>query len=136
MARVAYHGNSVAYGKTTAPVKSKTYRDWVNKLPCIVSGKWPVEAAHLSTTKQSCGHTGRGKSNRASDRWVLPLTKQLHDLQHEGAEMKFWSDQGINPHNACLVLWGLFNERGDDATQQATMLIQTGVFKNINEDQS
>lgn len=118
------------FGKNTAPVKSKDYRDWVNKLPCLVTGEWPVEAAHLSTHNAKYGHTGRAKGRRASDRWVLPLTQQIHRQQHQGNEMAFWKSHGINPHEACLVLWGLFNERGDDAIPQAQMLIQSGELKS------
>lgn len=134
MARVRPNGSCQRFGKHTAPVKSKPYLEWIHQLPCIVSGQSPVEAAHVSTANEPTGHTGRAKSNKASDRWVLPLAKHLHDQQHKGAEMEFWKQQGINPHNACLVLWGLFNERGDSAIPQATALIQTGMFKSIGED--
>lgn len=128
MARVAYHGNSVAYGKDTAPVKSKTYRDWVNKLPCMVSGKWPVEAAHLNTANDFYGHTGRAKMNKASDRWVLPLIQEKHREQHDGNEMAFWAKHRINPHLAATILYGLFNERSDDGIEQARQMISNGVF--------
>jgi hypothetical protein len=117
------------FGKNTAPVKSKDYVSWLHNLPCIVSGGWPVEAAHLSEPNEKYGHTGRGKGRKASDRWVLPLTEQIHRQQHQGNEMAFWERHGINPHEACLVLWGLFNERGDDAIPQAQMLIQSGALK-------
>lgn len=128
MARVAYHDNSIAFSKDTAPVKSKTYRDWVNKLPCMVTGQWPVEAAHLSTPSERYAHTGRAKSNRASDRWVLPLTQKKHREQHQGAEMAFWAKYRINPHLAATILYGLFNERGDDAIPRAQQMILSGSF--------
>lgn len=116
------------YGKDTAPVASKTYRDWVNKLPCMVSGTWPVEAAHLNTASAFWGHTGRAKRNKASDRWVLPLSQEKHREQHHGGEMEFWARHRINPHLAATILYGLFNERGDDGIERARQMILGGVF--------
>ena len=136
MARVAYHGNSIAYGKTTAPVKSKGYLSWLHSLPCIISHVSPVEAAHLSTPNGNYGHFGRAKGRKASDCWALPLSKEMHDKQHKGNELRFWRVHKINPYLAALILHNIYVTQGENGIQQAAMLIQTGVFKSLNEEQS
>jgi hypothetical protein len=50
--------------------------------------------------------------------------------------MAFWERHGINPHEAATILWGLFNERGDDAIPQAQMLIQSGALKSDFEGET
>ena len=115
-------------GKTTRPVKAKGYLAWLHELPCVVSRMSPVEAAHVSFANESFGATGRGKSQKASDRWALPIHPDLHADQHKhGDERGWWRMQGINPHLVALVLWGFWNERGDDATGPATTLINSGI---------
>jgi hypothetical protein len=67
-------------------------------------------------------------AQKASDRWVLPVHKSAHDAQHRhGDERDWWETQGIDPHLSALVLWGLWNERGDDATDAAISLMKLGL---------
>lgn len=128
MARVAYHGNTVAYGKATAPVKSKGFLSWLHSLPCIVSHVSPVEAAHLSTPNEHYGHLGRAKGRKASDCWALPLSKELHDKQHKGNEMRFWRSHKINPHHAAVVLHNIYSTQGEDGLPHAQQMILRGLF--------
>jgi hypothetical protein len=115
------------------PVKAKSYLAWLHELPCVVSGRSPVEAAHVNYAAPSCGAFGRGKGQKASDRWALPLHPDLHRAQHDfGDERGWWELQGINPHMAGLVLWGLWKERGDDATSQAERLIRSRAFAEVD----
>jgi hypothetical protein len=111
--------------KATAPRKDKKYLAWVHELPCVITLTMPVEAAHLSTANALYGHLGRGKGRKASDRWALPLCKEMHDEQHKGDEMKFWDRHGINPYVTALTLWGLWSDKGGDATGEAIKFIQT-----------
>ncbi|CAJ1391692.1 unnamed protein product [Effrenium voratum] len=97
--------------KDTAPVKERDYLGFIAELPCIIQRTHPVEVAHLSFAEPAYGHFGRGKARKASDRWCLPLDARLHAAQHSGSEIQFWARHGIDPHLACLVLYGLFNER-------------------------
>jgi len=136
MARVAYHGNSIAYGKTTAPVKSKTYLQWIRKLPCIVSGRSPVEAAHLSTPNENYGHLGRAKSRKASDCWALPVSKTLHENQHKGNELRFWRSHKINPYLAALVLHRIYSTQGENGIEHAQRMILQNLFQNIDNGES
>lgn len=118
----------VRFGKATAPVKSKDYLSWLHSLPCIVSHVAPIQAAHLSTPNETYGHLGRAKGRKASDCWALPLSKELHDKQHDGNEMRFWRSHRIDPHIAALVLHNIYSTQGDDGTELAQRMILEGRF--------
>lgn len=113
-------------GKKT--VKDKDYLGFIAKLPCIVSKQRPVQVAHLSFANAAFAHYGRGKGTKANDRWTLPLSVALHAEQHQGNEREFWLRHKVNPHLACVILYGIFNEGGDDAVSQATAIIMAGEF--------
>lgn len=116
-------------GMQTGPVKSKTYLSWLHDLPCVVTGMEPVQAAHVSFANARYGAPGRGKGRKVSDRWALPLSAEKHDEQHKGNEKAFWVAQGINPHLVACILWGMWSERKDGATEAARKMILSGQFK-------
>lgn len=105
----------------TKPVKSKDYLSFIHLLPCVVSGRYGVQAAHLSMASPRHGHYGRGKGRKAPDRFCLPLAPEEHDRQHRIGEQAYWS--GRDPHFLCLVIWGLFSDMGEDAAPFATGVI-------------
>jgi hypothetical protein len=108
-------------GKATRPVKNKSYISWLHDLPCCVCGDAWVDAAHLSMAKPEYGHWGRGKGRKASDRWALPLCRDCHTKQHDIGEGRFWEDR--DPWLLCLILFGIYSDIGEDATEMATELI-------------
>lgn len=116
------------------PVKAKTYLSWLHSLPCIVSGRSPVEAAHVSFANPAFAAPGRGKSQKVSDRWALPLHPDLHREQHTMNEQEFWRSKGINPHLAGVVLYGLWSERKDDGLASAERLIRSKAFLAAPQD--
>lgn len=105
------------------PKKRGDYLDFIRSLPCAVSGKRPVEAAHLSTANTPLGHYGRGKGTKAPDRWALPLAPALHREQHQGNELGFWAHHGIDPHVLALSIFGVWSDHGDDAAPYAVAII-------------
>lgn len=111
------------------PSKSKDYVAFIHDCPSVISGKYPVEAAHLSEADTYYLHYGRGKGTKAPDRWVLPLTAEEHRASHNypGGEMAFWSDHGINPHELATIIWGAFCERGTDALPWVIAKINSGL---------
>lgn len=115
------------YSTHTAPVKRKPYREWIASLPSVISCQRGCQAAHISFARPEWGHFGRGKSQKASDRWTVPLTPDEHRLQHAGNEREFWKLRGVNPHLVCLILFGLWSDYGDDAHEHATKLIMAGI---------
>jgi hypothetical protein len=98
----------------SAPVKSKGYLAWLHTLPCVVSGRRPVEAAHVSYADWDVGAWGRGKGQKASGRWAVPLHPDLHRDQHQNNEVRWWVSQGIDPHQEAMILWGIWNEYKKD----------------------
>lgn len=94
--------------------KAAAYLDWIRTLPCVISGATPVEAAHVSTAAIFYGHPGRGKGNKAADRWALPLSPRLHREQHGMAEGAFWKKYGVDPHLLALVLFALWDQGVSD----------------------
>ena len=110
------------------PVKAKAYLQWIRCLPCLVSGSQPVEAAHVSFANPAFGAHGRGKGQKASDRWAVPLSPDLHREQHTTNERDWWSRKDINPHLIATILWGLWNERGELATSEAVRIIRSKAF--------
>jgi hypothetical protein len=121
--------SEAAYSRHTGRVKASDYLEWIRTLPCVITLNGPVEAAHISFARPELGAPGRGKGRKVSDRWALPLSPDLHRLQHAGNEREFWALRGVDPHLACLVLWGLYFERKQDATEVAERLILKGIGK-------
>ena len=105
------------------PRKRGDYLDFIRSLPCAVSGRRPVEAAHLSTANPPMGHYGRGKGTKAPDRWALPLHPDLHREQHQGNELGFWARHGVDPHTLALSLFGVWSDHGEDAEPYAVAII-------------
>jgi hypothetical protein len=117
------------HSKNAKPVKAKSYLEFIRGLPCLIAHAGPVEAAHLSTASEKHGHTGRGKQQKASDRWALPLCTTMHRVQHSMSEMKFWNSHGIDPHEAANALWGAYQERGTAAHDWAVRTILNDGWK-------
>lgn len=107
-------------GKNSKPVKDKPYLEWLHELPCIVTGKTPVEAAHISYAAPEYGKLGRGKSQKESDRWAVPLHAEQHRRQHSMNEREYWQSVGINP---CIVALSLHAICPD--TQRALLIINS-----------
>jgi uncharacterized protein DUF968 len=105
------------------PKKSADYLAFVRKLPCILTGKYGVEAAHLSMAATEYGHYGRGRGAKSPDRWALPLCSEAHRRQHEIGESLFWRNAGVDPHILALVIWGLWSDLKDDAEPFASAII-------------
>ena len=72
--------------KQPKPVQKPQYGAWIKNLPCVVTGKYGVDSAHLNEANPTYGHTGRGKSQRADWVWQLPLCRREHDKQHSMSE--------------------------------------------------
>ena len=126
-------GFRIAYSKPdptpkAKPKKEGAYLDFIRELPCCITGRHGVEAAHLSYAATQYGHYGRGKQHKASDRWALPLCPEEHRTQHSGPEQAYWMTTGINPHVLALTLHGLWTELGRDAYPFAEAIIYQQIF--------
>ncbi len=103
--------------------KKADYLSFLHNLPCVVSGQYGVEAAHVSFASPYYLHYGRGKGSKADDRWALPLHPDCHRAQHATNERDWWKSQGINPHELALILFGAWSAMGDDAEPFCTAKI-------------
>jgi hypothetical protein len=92
-------------GKQSKRVKDGAYLDFIRQLPCIVTGRFPVEAAHISFAEPRYGKLGRGKGSKESDCWTVPLCTEEHRRQSNMNERAYWDSVGIDP---CVVAAFLF----------------------------
>jgi len=103
------------------------YISALHRLPCVVTGVYGVEAAHISFAASEWGHHGRGKGTKAHSRWCLPLSAEQHADQHRMNEAGFWASRGIDPHRLALIIHGLWCEYGDDFVDYAEAVIMANI---------
>ena len=109
--------------------KNKGYLAWLHELPCCVTGRYGVEAAHLSYANPMFAHYGRGRGTKSSDRWALPLSPEEHRKQHSMNEEEYWHQFPWSPHILALTIWGVYSCDGDLATEIATSVIMSRVAR-------
>ncbi|PRD42073.1 hypothetical protein C5748_18115 [Phyllobacterium phragmitis] len=91
--------------------KDADYLKWLHELPCVVTGVRPVDPAHVSYADPRYGKRERGKSEKADDRWAVPLCRAEHDKQHSMDERAYWQSVGIDPLQVALAIYGV---KGDN----------------------
>lgn len=101
-------------------VVNTRYLDFIRRRPCMISGRKPVEAAHLRIGCRLIGKRGTGVAERPSDIWALPLATDLHREQHAmGDELAFWRSHNIdNPFQACLSLFYAFVQEDEELADE------------------
>jgi hypothetical protein len=111
--------------------KRADYLRFIHELPCVVTGRHGVQAAHVSFADTWHGHFGRGKGTKAPDRFALPLSPDEHNLQHScklGSEEDYWLSKGIAPHELANTLWGIFCDYDHgEAVERCTARINQGL---------
>ena len=105
-------------GKNSRPVKDEAYLNFIRSLPCLVTKRMPVEAAHVSYPEPKYGKLGRGKGTKESDRWAVPLCPEEHAKQHSMNEQAYWQGVGIDPVLTALSLYGAYPNE-----ELATMIV-------------
>lgn len=131
--RRAAIGSLLKGGPTAAPTKGKAkatagareesgaYLAFLRKLPCVLTGKRPVEAAHIRFADKAWGKPLTGIGVKPSDRWCLPLSPDKHREQHAaGNERTWWKKQGVDPLVVATRLY--FEAAGDLAKGEAIIL--------------
>lgn len=108
--------------------KKPAYLEFLHRLPCAVTGRYGVQAAHLSFPSPMHGHHGRGRGTKAPDVFALPLAPDEHAKQHGMNERAYWENVGIKPHDLALCLWALFSMYDEDeAIERCTARIRAGI---------
>ena len=98
-------------------IKDEAHLALVRQLPSMISGEFGCDPAHVNFAVPSIGKSHRGKSQRADDCFVLPLTRALHRSQHKtGLEQDWWARHGIdNPSEIALRLYSYSKQKLSEA---------------------
>lgn len=83
---------------------------FIRTLPCLITGKQPVDACHIRFASPQWGKPLTGIQTKPDDRWTLPLCREEHERQHRGSEIAFWNALGIDP---LVVAARLYEVSGD-----------------------
>ena len=87
------------------------HRKLVKLLPCCITGKLPPNDAHHLCSGPAVKE--RGTAMKATDRWLVPLCRELHDeVGRIGTrnEIAWFLSHGVDPHELARALW---QARGD-----------------------
>ena len=79
----------------------------IRKLPCLLGGEGPVEAAHVRMSDAAYGKANSGTQQKPDDCWTVPLSAGKHREQHAAGERWFWEEHGINPLLIAQRLYGV-----------------------------
>ncbi len=93
--------------------RNKAYLGVLARCPSVISGKWPVQVAHLRMADPARGKPHTGIGEKPSDMWCLPLTPEEHAEQHSMSERAWWERQGIDPVELCLRLYDCWRQAED-----------------------
>jgi hypothetical protein len=81
----------------------------IRQLPCIVSLRVPVEAAHVRFASSEHNKPESGLQVRPDDKWCVPLHTFYHrdgqEAQHKGNEEAFWYLHNIDVLRVCEDLY-------------------------------
>ncbi len=102
-------------GKRRPRDRNDGHLDWLRTLGSVISGGYPVEAAHIRMADARYHKRETGKSEKPDDKWCLPLTPEEHRRQHTMSEERFWAEVGIDP---CEVAVALYLSTGDDVAAE------------------
>lgn len=77
---------------------------FIRALPCVVTGAYGVEAAHIRFSDTAYGKRECGKAEKPDDRWTVPLSPEEHRKQHSMNEIAYWKSVGIDPLQVASAL--------------------------------
>ena len=85
--------------------KNTGHLDFIRSLPCLVTGRHGVEAAHVRYPDLRYGKAGTGMGEKPDDVWSVPLHADEHRRQHSMSEAEYWRSVGIDPLPVALSLY-------------------------------
>jgi hypothetical protein len=110
-------------GKGSKRIEKPAYLDFIRSLPCLVTRREGVEAAHVSYADPRAGKLGRGKASKESDCWAVPLSPEEHRRQHGMDEREYWRSVGIDPVPIAAFLHAAYPSR------ERALLIITNIVR-------
>lgn len=93
--------------RATSSFKDEAHLAFIRKLPSVVSGAFGCDACHIRTGSPQHNKKMTGKSQKPSDCWTLPLTREEHVAQHAGNELAFWRSHSIDPFQLAIDLYSV-----------------------------
>lgn len=105
-------------------VKDEKHLVWIRTMPCILSGNYGVDAAHIRYADLRYAKRQTGKGEKPDDRWTIPLARRFHDQQHSMDERAFWKKMGID--DICRVAIAMHSMTGDTEAAMIIMREATG----------
>lgn len=106
-------------GQRQPRVKDGAYLNWIRRLPCLICGARPAEAAHVRAGYATAGWAPTGMQQKPDDFRVTPLCAYHHrtgpDAQHSSNERAWWSRHGIDPPDLCRALRAAYDADQDGA---------------------
>lgn len=117
--------NGAPTGQKRPRVEVSRHLEWIRTLPCLITGRKPVEACHIRYADDRYGKRETGKGEKPDDRWTVPMHPDLHRAQHAVSEGAFWDKHNIDP---CRVAIALFFASGDDQAAAVILRAARGDF--------
>ena len=85
-------------------IRDKEHLKAVAAQPCIVCGRSPSHAHHLTFVQP------KARGLKVSDEWVVPVCYLHHrELHDRGNEQEWWKAKSIDPVSAAESLWATVN---------------------------
>lgn len=103
--------------------KDDSHLRWLRGLPCLVTGAYGVEAAHIRYGDDLYHKRPAGGGEKPSDMWAIPLSPAEHRRQHSMNEQSYWQAVGIDPLAVALQLWA---HSGNDETGEKIIALARG----------
>ena len=91
--------------------RAEDHLRFIRGLPCLITGKRPVEACHIRYADPKNGKREVGGGEKPDDKYTVPLCPEKHREQHDMNERDFWEAHGIDPVVVAQALWA---NSGDD----------------------
>lgn len=95
--------------KDTKRIEDPAHLAFIRRLPSVISGKTPCEAAHIRTGSALYRKKHTGIGQKSDDAWTLPLTEDEHrngpESQHGNNELSWWKSHGIDPFDLASRLY-------------------------------
>lgn len=86
------------------PGQSRKHLDWLETLPCIVTGIEPCGDAHHLLGNLDGLPKGTGRKNRDKD--AVPVIRQIHDEAHDsGNDDAYFRAKGLDARAIAAALW-------------------------------
>lgn len=100
--------------KTQKRIKDAAHLAFIRTLPSVVSGAYGCEACHIRMGSPQHRKARTPAGRKPDDAYCLPLLPDEHREQHSGAEMAFWTRNGIkDPCGLALAIYAVTGQQAE-----------------------